>query len=233
MIYSVEDDQPIRDLVLYALRQAGYEAEGFSEGRPFLEAMKARLPQMILLDQMLPGTDGAKLLAGIRADERTRHIPVIMLTAKDNEMDKVRSLDAGADDYIIKPFGVMELLSRIRAVLRRSETKEAAERLSAGPLCLDPARHEVTVGNVPVLLTNKEFRLLQFLMTNQGLVFSREQLLSKVWDTDYAGDTRTVDMHVRTLRAKLGEAAFMIQTRRGVGYLLSDDACGNAKGQEH
>lgn len=233
MIYSVEDDQPIRDLVLYALRQAGYEAEGFAEGRPFLDAMRAKLPQLILLDQMLPGTDGTRLLAGIRADERTRHIPVIMLTARDNEMDKVRSLDAGADDYIVKPFGVMELLSRIRAVLRRSETKGGTERLSAGPLRLDPARHEVRVGDAPVTLTNKEFRLLQFLMMNRGLVFSREQLLSKVWDTEYAGDTRTVDMHVRTLRAKLGEAAWMVQTRRGVGYRLADEGGETAKGQEH
>ncbi len=233
MIYSVEDDQPIRDLVLYALRQAGFEAEGYAEGRSFMEALRVKLPQLILLDQMLPGTDGMKLLAGLRADERTRDIPVIMLTARDNEMDKVRSLDAGADDYIVKPFGVMELLSRIRAVLRRSDTKHGEERLSAGTLRLDPARHEVTVGGTPVMLTNKEFRLLQFLMANRGLVFSREQLLSRVWDTDYAGDTRTVDMHVRTLRAKLGEAAFMIQTRRGVGYRLSDENGESVKGQDH
>ncbi len=233
MIYSVEDDQGIRDLVLYALRQAGFEAEGFADGRSFLEAMRGKLPRLILLDQMLPGLDGTTLLAGLRAEVRTRHIPVIMLTARDNEMDKVRSLDAGADDYIVKPFGVMELLSRIRAVLRRSDTKEEGEQLSAGSVRLDPARHEVTVGGAQVMLTNKEFRLLQFLLMNHGMVFSREQLLSRVWDTDYAGDTRTVDMHVRTLRAKLGEAAYMIQTRRGVGYRLSDEGGETAMGQEH
>lgn len=224
MIYSVEDDQAIRDLVLYALRKAGYEAEGFVDGKGFQEAMRERLPQLVLLDQMLPGVDGGRLLAQLRADERTRHIPVIMLTAKDSEMDKVRSLDAGADDYIVKPFGVMELLSRIRAVLRRSEKKEAPERLSAGPILMDVPRREVMVSGAEITLTNKEFRLLHFLMGHPGLVFTREQLLNKVWDTDYVGDTRTVDMHVRTLRAKLGEAAGMIETKRGVGYRLLDDA---------
>jgi two-component system alkaline phosphatase synthesis response regulator PhoP len=160
----------------------------------------------------------------MRRDERTRHIPVIMLTAKDSEMDKVRSLDDGADDYIVKPFGVMELLSRIRAVLRRSEKKQKHERLSLGPIDMDVGRREVKVDDVPVTLTNKEFRLLQFLMSNPGLVFSREQLLDSVWDTGYAGDTRTVDMHVRTLRVKLGEAAILVQTVRGVGYKLAEEA---------
>ena len=222
MIYSVEDDQAIRDLVLYALRQAGFEAEGFVDVQQFMAAMGKRLPQLVLLDQMLPGVDGGRLLSQLRADERTRDIPVIMLTAKDSEMDKVRSLDAGADDYIVKPFGVMELLSRIRAVLRRSGEKEAPERLTAGPITLDVGRREVAVKGSLITLTNMEFRLLHFLMQSPGLVFTREQLLNKVWDTDYAGDTRTVDMHVRTLRQKLGEAAHMIETRRGVGYRLAD-----------
>ncbi len=222
MIYSVEDDQAIRDLVLYALRQAGYEAEGFADGKSFMEALQNKLPILVLMDQMLPGADGSKLMAQMRQDERTRHIPVIMLTAKDSEMDKVRSLDAGADDYIVKPFGVMELLSRIRAVLRRSEKKEVQEQLSAGPIKMDVARHEVRVNEEEITLTNKEFRLLHFLMTYPGLVFTREQLLNKVWDTDYVGDTRTVDMHVRTLRAKLGEAATLIETKRGVGYRLAN-----------
>ncbi|MDI9520169.1 MAG: response regulator transcription factor [Bacillota bacterium] len=220
MIYSVEDDQAIRDLVLYALRQAGYEAEGFADGKSFMEAMRDKLPDLVLMDYMLPGADGGKLMAQMRHDERTRHIPVIMLTAKDSEMDKVRSLDAGADDYIVKPFGVMELLSRIRAVLRRVEKKEVLEQLSAGPVTMDVGRHEVKVDGEEIILTNKEFRLLHFLMSNPGLVFTREQLLNKVWDTDYVGDTRTVDMHVRTLRAKLGEAAVLIETKRGVGYRL-------------
>lgn len=222
MIYSVEDDQAIRDLVLYALRQAGYEAEGFAEGAPFLKALGERLPRLVLLDQMLPGMDGTRLLAHLRAQERTRNIPVIMLTAKDSEMDKVRSLDAGADDYIVKPFGVMELLSRIRAVLRRSSEKEAPSVLSAGPITLDAGRREVEVAGEPISLTNMEFRLLHFLMGEPGLVFTREQLLNHVWDTDYVGDTRTVDMHVRTLRQKLGEAAYMVETKRGVGYRLHE-----------
>ncbi len=226
MIYSVEDDQAIRDLVLYALRQAGYEAEGFENGKDFLEAMRRKLPQLVLMDQMLPGTDGGKLLSQMRQDERTRQIPVIMLTAKDSEMDKVRSLDAGADDYIVKPFGVMELLSRIRAVLRRSEKKELPEKLSNGPIKMDVARREAMVFGEEVTLTNKEFRLLHFLMSYPGLVFTREQLLNKVWDTDYVGDTRTVDMHVRTLRAKLGRAAVMIETKRSVGYRLISEQDG-------
>ncbi|NLW21613.1 MAG: response regulator transcription factor [Clostridiales bacterium] len=234
MIYSVEDDQAIRDLVLYALRQAGFEAEGFVDGQQFMQAMARRLPQLVLLDQMLPGMDGGRLLAQLRSDERTRGIPVIMLTAKDSEMDKVRSLDAGADDYIVKPFGVMELLSRIRAVLRRSGEQEAPQRLQAGPIALDVGRREVMVDGQEITLTNMEFRLLHHLMSYPGLVFTREQLLNKVWDTDYFGDTRTVDMHVRTLRQKLGEAASMIETKRGVGYRLADegeDSPGSREGQ--
>jgi two-component system alkaline phosphatase synthesis response regulator PhoP len=223
VIYSVEDDQAIRDLLLYTLRQAGYEAEGFEDGQTFQEALREKLPQLVLMDQMLPGTDGEKLLIQMRRDERTRHIPVIMLTAKGAEMDKVRALDGGADDYIVKPFGVMELLSRIRAVLRRSEKKRKHERLALGPISMDVGRREVKVDDEAITLTNKEFRLLQFLLANPGLVFTREQLLDNVWDTGYAGDTRTVDMHVRTLRVKLGEAAAFLQTVRGVGYKLAEE----------
>ena len=222
MIYSVEDDQAIRDLVLYALRQAGYEARGFEDGRSVMEAMREQLPRLVLMDQMLPGVDGFTLLSQMRVAERTRHIPVIMLTARDTEMDKVRSLDAGADDYIVKPFGIMELLSRIRAVLRRSGQTDTENRLEVGPIVLDSARREVWVDDRPITLTNMEFRLLQCLMGKPGMVFSRDQLLNLVWDTDYAGDTRTVDMHIRTLRVKLGDAASLVQTVRGVGYRLSD-----------
>lgn len=223
MIYSVEDDQAIRELILYALEQAGYEAQGFEDGTGFLEALETRLPQLVLLDQMLPGMDGSQLLAHMRSQERTRHIPVIMLTAKGAEMDKVRSLDAGADDYMVKPFGVMELLSRIKAVLRRSSGGEERQVLQNGPIHLDIARHEVKVGDKEVVLTNMEFRLLTHFMKSPGLVFSREQLLSSVWDSDYLGDTRTVDMHIGSLRAKLGPASTLIETKRGVGYRLSDD----------
>ncbi len=222
MIYSVEDDQAIRDLVLYALRQAGYEARGFEDGRSFMEAMREQLPRLVLMDQMLPGVDGFTLLSQMRVAERTRHIPVIMLTTRDTEMDKVRSLDAGADDYLVKPFGIMELLSRIRAVLRRSGQTDTENRLEVGPIVLDSARREVWVDDRPITLTNMEFRLLQCLMGKPGMVFSRDQLLNLVWDTDYAGDTRTVDMHIRTLRVKLGDAASLVQTVRGVGYRLSD-----------
>ncbi len=220
MIFYVEDDAAIRDLVLYALRQAGFKAEGFAEGKPFLDALREDVPELVLLDQMLPGMDGAQLLARLKAQEQTRAVPVIMLTARGFEMDKVRALDMGADDYIVKPFGVLELLSRVRAVLRRAAPVQARELLIAGPVRLDDARHEVLVGESPVQLTNLEFRLLRFLIKNPGIVFSREQLLSRVWDVEYAGDTRTVDMHIRALRQKLGVAAGLIQTRRGVGYRL-------------
>ncbi len=224
MIYSVEDDQPIRDLLLYTLRQAGYEAEGFADGKAFQEALRRRLPRLVLMDQMLPGLSGDQLLHQMRLDDRTRNIPVIMLTARGAEMDKVRSLDEGADDYLVKPFGVMELLSRIRAVLRRSGQKELPEQLALGPIFLDMGRREVTVSGEEVTLTNKEFRLLHFLMSNPGLVFGRDQLLDSVWDTGFVGDTRTVDMHIRTLRVKLGEAAGLIQTVRGVGYKMMEEA---------
>jgi two-component system alkaline phosphatase synthesis response regulator PhoP len=231
MIYSVEDDQAIRDLVLYALEQAGYEARGFENGRDFLAALSERLPRLVLLDQMLPGTDGLTLLTQLRREERTRQIPVIMLTAKDSEMDKVKCLDAGADDYLVKPFGVMELLSRIRAVLRRSQKKIESKQLRCGPIFLDVGRREVEVDGEQVVLTNKEFRLLHFLMSNPGFVFNREQLLNQVWDTDYVGDTRTVDMHVGTLRAKLGDAAVMIETKRGAGYRIIDDKTEQDRGR--
>lgn len=222
MIYSVEDDQAIRELILYALRQAGYEAQGFEEGTAFLAALENRLPQLVLLDQMLPGMDGSQLLAHLRSHEKTRHIPVIMLTAKGAEMDKVRSLDMGADDYVVKPFGVMELLSRIKAVLRRSQAEDVEKVLRNGPIQVNLPRHEVLVMEEEITLTNMEFRLLAHFMGSPGLVFSREQLLSSVWDSDYLGDTRTVDMHVGSLRAKLGAAGKLIETKRGVGYRLRE-----------
>lgn len=222
MIYSVEDDQAIRELILYALKQAGYEARGFEEGTAFLAALENRLPQLVLLDQMLPGMDGSQLLAHLRSHEKTRHIPVIMLTAKGAEMDKVRSLDMGADDYVVKPFGVMELLSRIKAVLRRSQAEDVEKVLRNGPIQVNLPRHEVLVMEEEITLTNMEFRLLAHFMGSPGLVFSREQLLSSVWDSDYLGDTRTVDMHVGSLRAKLGAAGKLIETKRGVGYRLRE-----------
>ena len=220
MIYSVEDDQGIRDLVLYALRQSGYEAEGFAEGQAFQQALTERVPDLVLMDQMLPGVDGDTLLLQMRADPRTAHVPVIMLTAKGSEMDKVRSLDHGADDYLVKPFGVLELLSRIRAVMRRSTIKEEARVLVAGGIEMDLDRHTVHSDGQLVTLTNKEFELLKCLLGSPEIVFSREKLLDRVWDIAYYGDTRTVDAHIRSLRQKLGNNAAQIGTVRGVGYKL-------------
>lgn len=222
MIYSVEDDQSIRELVVYALRHSGYEAEGFEEGGAFQQALQKRLPDLVLLDQMLPGKDGETLLKEMRADARTGRIPVIMLTAKGGEMDKVMALDSGADDYIVKPFSVMELLSRVRAVLRRAAPESSTGILKLRTVEMDVDRHVVLSDGENVQLTNKEFELLRFLMENPGLVFSREKLLNRVWDVSYVGDTRTVDAHVRSLRQKLGDNAVIIETVRSVGYKAVD-----------
>ena len=221
MIYSVEDDQSIRDLVLYALKQSNYEAEGFADGPSFRRAVAQRVPDLVLMDQMLPGVDGETLLEELRSNPNTRHVPVIMLTAKGSEMDKVRALDRGADDYLVKPFGVMELLSRIKAVLRRVEPLESAKKLKYGTIEMDLDRHTVYASDEMVALTNKEFELLKCLMQSPEIAFSREKLLDIVWDVAYYGDTRTVDAHIRSLRQKLGGSAAMIETLRGVGYRLS------------
>lgn len=222
MIYSVEDDQSIRELVVYALKQSGFDAEGFEEGEAFQQAMQKRLPDLVLLDRMLPGKDGETLLKEMRADARTRRVPVIMLTAKGGEMDKVTVLDSGADDYIVKPFSVMELLSRVRAVLRRAEPEGGADILKLGSVEMDADRHTVLSDGESVQLTHKEFELLKALMQHPGRVFTREKLMSRVWDTDYMGDTRTVDAHVRSVRQKLGENANLIETVRGVGYKMAE-----------
>ena len=221
MIYSVEDDQSIRDLVLYALRQSGYEAEGFVDGVAFRKALSVKLPDLVLMDQMLPGTDGETLLLELKKSPRTTDIPVIMLTAKGDEMDKVRALDYGADDYLVKPFGIMELLSRVRAVLRRIEPREKPHKILCGSVEMDLDRHTVFSYDQQITLTNKEFELLKCLMSSPEIVFTREKLLDIVWDIAYYGDTRTVDAHVRSLRQKLGESAVMIETIRGVGYRFS------------
>ena len=219
MIYVVEDDAGVRELELYALRQAGYEAEGFDAPLPFRQALEKALPELILLDVMLPGEDGVSLLSYLRRNAPTRRVPVMLVTAKDTEMDKVRGLDAGADDYIAKPFGVMELLARIRALLRRTEKNDA---LQIGALRLSRGSHRVSAGDATVELTHMEFELLAFLMEHAGKVLTREVLLDDVWGLAYAGDTRTVDVHVRTLRQKLGECGAYITTVRGVGYRLEE-----------
>lgn len=222
MIYSVEDDASIRELILYALRQAGYEAEGFEEGTALMKALSGSVPDLILLDLMLPGEDGITLLRRIRNDARVRSVPVILLTAKGAEMDKVTGLDNGADDYIVKPFGVLELLSRVKAVLRRAGQPAENAPVQLGDIALDPARRSVTIAGREAVLTRKEFDLLEVLMRNKGLVLTREKLLDAVWGIDFPGDTRTVDVHVGTLRQKLGSAGALVQTVRGVGYRMEE-----------
>lgn len=218
MIYYVEDDNNIRDLVVYTLRQTGLEARGFSAAGAFFAAVQEAMPELILLDIMLPGEDGLSILKRLRSSAQTAAIPVIMITARDTEYDTVVGLDAGADDYIAKPFGMMELVARVKAMLRRVAAKADAESITVNGLTVDARRHQVTVAGEPVQLTLKEFELLRFLMENRGVAFTREKLLERVWDLGYGGGTRTVDVHVQTLRQKLGAAGAMIETVRGVGY---------------
>ena len=220
MIYCVEDDAAIRDIEVYALRSTGFEAEGLETGAELFAALKKRLPELIILDVMLPGEDGLEILRRLRLSAVTRNVPVIMATARGAEYDKITGLDSGADDYLVKPFGMMEMVSRVRAVLRRAAPSRAEEPLAIGDIRLDPGTHTVTVAGRAVTLTLKEFELLRSLMEKPGTVFTRDRLLSEVWGTDYDGETRTVDVHIRTLRQKLGEAGGMIGTVRGVGYRL-------------
>ena len=223
MIYCVEDDSNIRDLVVYTLETTGFAARGFEDGSSFLEALALNAPELILLDIMLPGEDGMELLRKLKTSVRTRDIPVIMVTAKGAEYDKVMGLDTGADDYVAKPFGMMELVSRIKAVLRRSEKSapKSVERIESGDLVMDLKKHEVTVEGEAVSLTLKEFELLKRMMKNPDIVLTRDQLLMDIWGYDFDGETRTVDVHVRTLRQKLGKAGEKIETVRGVGYRMS------------
>jgi len=219
MIYCVEDDSAIRDLVVYTLKASGFEALGFENDAGFWAAMKEQEPELILLDVMLPGEDGLTILKKLRASAATADIPVIMATAKDSEYDKVIGLDSGADDYLVKPFGMMEMVSRIKAVLRRAGGRQPA-LLSCGIITLDEKKHAVTVGGEPVLLTLKEYELLKLFMENPGRVFTRDNLLSEVWGVDFSGETRTVDVHIGTLRTKLENAGDYIRTVRGVGYKM-------------
>lgn len=224
MIYLVEDDDSIRELVLYTLHTTGFEAEGFRNAADFWQALEKELPQLVLLDIMLPDEDGLHILKRLRAGAETADLPVMMLTAKSSEYDRVVGLDSGADDYMPKPFGMMELVSRVRALLRRAAKPAAEDKLfTAGPLAVDVKRRAVTVDGEPVILTYKEFELLCYLLENRGVVLSRDQILTKIWDYNYSGETRTVDVHIRTLRQKLGDAGALIETVRGVGYRLSQD----------
>ena len=224
MIYLVEDDDSIRELVLYTLHTTGFEAEGFRNAADFWQALEKDLPQLVLLDIMLPDEDGLHILKRLRAGAETADLPVMMLTAKSSEYDRVVGLDSGADDYMPKPFGMMELVSRVRALLRRAAKPAAEDKLfTAGSLAVDVKRRAVTVDGEPVILTYKEFELLCYLLENRGVVLSRDQILTKIWDYNYSGETRTVDVHIRTLRQKLGDAGALIETVRGVGYRLAQD----------
>lgn len=219
MIYYVEDDDNIRGLTLYALKQQSIEAEGFSCDSEFKAAVAHRVPDAVLLDIMLPDTDGLEIMRRLRADSETATVPIMMLTAKDTELDKVVALDGGADDYLTKPFSLMELTSRCRALLRRGGmTKKVSDTLSSQGITLSPSRREVAVDGNEIKLTLREFDLLEYLMRKPGIVFSREALLQSVWGWDFDGGSRTVDVHVQTLRQKLGDHASCIETVRGVGY---------------
>lgn len=220
-IYCVEDDVNIRELVLYALRASGFEAEGFDSAGPFFERVDEACPDLALLDIMLPGMDGLTILHTLRDTPRTASLPVILLTAKTAEYDRVRGLDDGADDYLCKPFGVMELISRIKAVLRRAAPiQQDTSALTLGEITLDTARHTVEAAGQPVVLTLKEFDLLHYLMENADIVLSREKIMEAVWGFGFEGESRTVDMHIKTLRQKLGAPSAQIQTVRGVGYKI-------------
>ena len=220
MIYLVEDDDSIRELVLYTLHTTGFEAEGFRNAADFWQALEKELPQLVLLDIMLPDEDGLHILKRLRAGAETADLPVMMLTAKSSEYDRVVGLDSGADDYMPKPFGMMELVSRVRALLRRAAKPAAEDKLfTAGSLAVDVKRRAVTVDGEPVILTYKEFELLRVLMKNAGNVMTREILMDRVWGTSYEGESRTLDMHIKTLRKKLGEeGGKLIKTVRNVGY---------------
>lgn len=221
MIFCVEDDNGIRNLMLYTLNASGFDARGFQDAAEFWTALKDEKPQLILLDIMLPGEDGIMILKKLKADDSTADIPVIMASAKSTEYDKVLGLDLGADDYLGKPFGMMEMVSRVKSVLRRVTPKDTSIT-RIGIIAINPAGHSVSVNGTEVILTLKEYDLLHFFMNHHGIVFSREQLLEKVWGHDFLGETRTVDVHVGTLRTKLGAAGDYITTIRGVGYKMEE-----------
>lgn len=228
MIYCVEDDAGIRELVVYTLQNTGMEARGLEDGSALFAALREKKPQLILLDIMLPGEDGISILRRLRSAQETAGIPVILLTAKNTEYDKVVGLDSGADDYVAKPFGMMELVARIRAVLRRTQAEtdggESVRPLVAGDICVDERAHSVFVGEQEVQLTLKEYQLLCLLMKNRGAVLTRDVLLENIWGYGNESETRTVDVHIRTLRQKLGAAGAMIETVRGVGYRMGEHA---------
>ena len=224
LIYVVEDDTNISEIECFALKNVGYEVESFDTAGAFYKALKNRRPDLILLDIMLPDEDGLSIVTNIRKNASVKDVPVIMITAKSSEIDKVKGLDAGADDYVTKPFGVMELISRVKALLRRAGNDKKEDKvLTLGNVTLDKEKHSVYVSGNLVELTYKEYELLQLLLANAGIVTTRDIILTKVWGTDFEGESRTLDMHIKTLRQKLGDAGSMIKTVRNVGYFMNED----------
>lgn len=220
MIWCVEDDASIRDIEIYTLKSTGYEAKGFSDGESFLKALRTEKPELVILDVMLPGEDGVDILRRLKRSSDTADLPVIMATAKGMEYDKIQSLDLGADDYLVKPFGMMEMVSRVKAVLRRCKPAEVHHLLKNGGLVLNLDEHTVTADGERIQLTYKEFEILKLFLLHPGMVFTRDKLFNDVWGADYIGETRTVDMHIRTLRQKLGVYGETIETIRNVGYRM-------------
>ena len=222
MIYIVEDDRDIREMESYALKNSGFEVRAFADSTAFFASCAEKTPKLVLLDIMLPKEDGLSVLQKLRQNDKTRKVPVIMVTAKSSELDKVKGLDMGADDYITKPFGVMELVSRVKALLRRCEEEQKSVVLQYGSIVVHDFKHSVTVSGVPCILTYKEYELLKYLILNKEIALTRERLLEKVWGYDFEGESRTVDMHIKTLRQKLGEAGNLIKTVRHVGYKVGE-----------
>ena len=220
MIWCVDDDSTIREIEVYTLEQTGFEARGFADGFSMLEALKTEIPELIILDIMMPEMDGLEVLSKLRSQEAYKNIPIIMATAKGTEMDKISGLNSGADDYLVKPFGVMEMVARVKAVLRRTIKAVHVDDITIGGIILKEKEHKVIADGEQVELTHKEFEMLKLFMQNPNMVFSRDKLMSEIWGMDYIGETRTVDMHIKTLRHKLGKAGGQIKTVIGVGYRL-------------
>lgn len=224
MVWCVDDDSTIREIEVYTLEQTGFAARGFADGVSMLEALKDEIPELIILDIMMPELDGIEVLKRLRSEPLYKDIPVIMATAKGTEMDKIGGLNMGADDYLVKPFGVMEMVARVKAVLRRSVKTVESDGITVGSITLKEKEHKVISDGEKVELTHKEFEILKLFMQNPNMVFSRDKLMSEIWSMDYIGETRTVDMHIKTLRHKLGSAGGQIKTVIGVGYRLEDEA---------
>lgn len=222
MIWCVDDDSTIREIEVYTLRQTGFKARGFADGTSMLKALETETPELIVLDIMMPGTDGLEVLKKLRSHPVYKDIPVIMATAKGTETDKIDGLNSGSDDYLVKPFGMMEMVARINAVLRRTAKRDFGGDITVGSIVLKEREHTVTANGEKVALTYKEFEMLRLFMCNPDTVFSRNRLMNEIWGTDYVGETRTVDMHIKTLRRKLGGAGGQIKTVIGVGYRLED-----------